>query len=155
MDVLKNKKKHAYDYKRILSSDLSYPIILLFSKKHDALIVDGMHRLAKLYLENGKYIQFYMFDDELMEKFLIDKNADWERVTNTRAYVLYDLFRKHFNVCKCNGNDNEKLASSNSDNKLIHLSFVTDKKNKTTSIESLNSKNNQKKIYKLYIPEGK
>jgi disulfide oxidoreductase YuzD len=149
-DVLKNKKKFAHDYKKILNADLSYPIIIYLSDKYNSPIVDGMHRLAKLYLEKGKRMKCYLFDDALMEKFIVDKNANWDKLLNTRAFVLLEIFRKNFDICTCDKN-NKKLSNDN-----IHgmenakVSLKADQKN-NNSIEVVSA--HKKKSYVLNVPQ--
>lgn len=52
---------------RIIRADLSYPIIVVGN-----YIIDGMHRLSKAIMNNDIDINAYMFDEELLNTFIID-----------------------------------------------------------------------------------
>lgn len=93
-DVINSPMKYQDDYKRILKADLSYPIII----SDQGFIVDGVHRLAKSYLEKREYIKAYIFDDELMKKFIITKKTDdvWERIDQMQVYEIIDLYHERF-----------------------------------------------------------
>ena len=54
----------------INNADLSYPIITTYYKNR-LIIVDGVHRLVKSLLLGKKQIKAYIFNDDLMKKFLI------------------------------------------------------------------------------------
>jgi hypothetical protein len=92
LDVINNPKKYPDEYKKILNANLKYPIIMT----HDLIIVDGMHRLAKTYIKKKKYINVYIFDKELMKKFIVGKNNEWDKVDNMKIYDIIDLYVKRF-----------------------------------------------------------
>jgi hypothetical protein len=97
MDVINNinKTKYESNTKRIQEADLRYPVII--TKKH--VIVDGYHRIAKAYLNNKKYIDVYIFNSELMNKFIISKDLDYVKVQqNTDINEMIELWVKRF--CK-------------------------------------------------------
>jgi hypothetical protein len=98
MDVIKkiDSKKYKKDAELIQRANLEYPIIV--SGKH---IVDGYHRLAKAYLEDKKYINVYIFEAELMNKFILNKDMDFVKVhQHTAIYQIIELWTKRF----CKGN---------------------------------------------------
>ena len=98
MDVIKkiDSKKYKNDAELIKRANLEYPIIV--SGKH---IVDGYHRLSKAYLEDKKYINVYLFDAELMNKFILNKDMDFVKVhQHTAVYQIIELWTKRF--CKEN-----------------------------------------------------
>ena len=105
MDVINNPMLYQDDYKRILYADLSYPIII----SSEGYIVDGVHRLSKVYLEKKEYISAYIFDEKLMKKFIIAKKTPdvWEKIDTMQTYEIVDIYYKRF--CK---NGNSKLSSS-------------------------------------------
>jgi len=90
-DVIDNPKKYKDDYNRILNANLKYPIVIANDN-----IVDGVHRLTKAYLENKKQIKAYIFNGELLEKFLVDKNKNWEKVDKLNTWDFIELFYKKF-----------------------------------------------------------
>jgi len=96
LDVIKNPKKYIDDYAKIHKANLKYPIIVSF----DSNIVDGMHRLTKTYLQKDKYVNAYLFDKPLMQKFIIGKKNEWNKVDKIKIYELIDLFARNFCVDK-------------------------------------------------------
>ena len=97
MDVIEKPhlKKYKDDAERIEKANLAYPVIV--TGKH--IIVDGYHRIAKAYLEKKKYVDVYIFDSELMNKFILDKNMDIHKVhDNTEIHTLLEVWTKRF--CK-------------------------------------------------------
>jgi hypothetical protein len=97
MDVIEHMdmKKYKADVERIKNAKLSYPIML--TGKHT--IVDGYHRLAKAYLEKKKHIHAYIFETELMNKFIINKDMDFVKVhQHTDVNEILELWTKRF--CK-------------------------------------------------------
>jgi hypothetical protein len=97
MDVIEKPhlKKYKEDVERIEKANLAYPVIV--TGKHT--IVDGYHRIAKAYLENKTQVDAYVFDSELMNKFILDKNMDIRKVHNdTEIHTLLELWTKRF--CK-------------------------------------------------------
>lgn len=59
IDVMKYKDKYSIQYERIINADTSYPIDLIDDRKRTGklLILDGLHRLAKLYLEGASTVK--------------------------------------------------------------------------------------------------
>lgn len=92
LKVIKFPRKYADDYRRIIKADLNYPIIL----DPDYNVVDGVHRLSKAYLQNKKYIKTYVFNKNLMRKFIIAKKGQWKKVDNMKFYQLMDLYLDNF-----------------------------------------------------------
>jgi len=97
MDVLEKMdlKKYKHNAERIKGAKLEYPAIV--TGKHT--IVDGYHRIAKAYLEGKKYVDVYVFDVALMNKFILDKDMDFVKVhQHTSVYEVLELWTKRF--CK-------------------------------------------------------
>ena len=93
LDVLKNPKKYKKEIDRINNADLRYPIII-DKHKNNYIIVDGVHRLIKSYLDNKKTIKAYIFPKDILKKFLINKTGDWDKVNKMKIYdfmVIYKL----------------------------------------------------------------
>lgn len=100
-DVLKNRKEEKYknDLQRISGSNLSYPIIIHTSLNGDVdsdIIIDGIHRLSKAKLNKKERIKAYLFDDELMDKFLVDDNLDFDKIDKLEVYQYIALFNRRF-----------------------------------------------------------
>jgi hypothetical protein len=95
LDVINNMnlKKYKEDAEQIQKADLSYPVIVTGKYK----IVDGYHRVAKAYLEGKMYIDVYMFNSDLMNKFIINRDMDFVKVhKHTDVYEILDLWAKRF-----------------------------------------------------------
>lgn len=92
-NVIDDPKKYKEDYKRIMNSNLKYPIIIANNN-----IIDGVHRLTKAYLKNRKYINSYIFDEDLLKNFLINKKLDLNKIDKLNTYDFIELFYKKF--CK-------------------------------------------------------
>ena len=73
---------------RIKKTDIQYPIII--NTNYD--IIDGMHRLVKAYLLEQEYIEAYIFNDDLMDKFMIwkIKGKNWIKT----GEIYYDSLSK-------------------------------------------------------------
>ena len=69
-DVIANPLRYKKEMELINNADLSYPIITTYYKNR-LIIVDGVHRLVKSLLLGKKQIKAYIFNDDLMKKFLI------------------------------------------------------------------------------------
>jgi len=89
-DVLKNPKKYKDNYNRINEANLKYPIIM-DSKGN---IFDGVHRYVKSKLLNKKNIKVYIFDDKLLDKFIINKTGNSHPKLEINEYI--ELFYKKF-----------------------------------------------------------
>ena len=68
-EVLDKPDLYPEDYNKIIKADLRYPIIL--DKDHS--IFDGVHRYVKAVLLNKPYVRAYVFDDDLLDKFVINE----------------------------------------------------------------------------------
>lgn len=90
-DVIDNPKKYKKEYDTILSADLKYPIIV-----NNGIVIDGVHRVAKSYLTDKKYIKCYNFNNRTMKKFMIDETSDWKKVSRLEINVFIQLFYKRF-----------------------------------------------------------
>ena len=88
LDVITHPRKYKNEYKRILKANLSYPIIISL----DGFIIDGVHRLTKAYLHNKKEIKAYIFDKQLMKKFIIAKKGEWGKVDKMK---MYDFIKRY------------------------------------------------------------
>ncbi len=94
-DVLEHMtaKKYAENAERIRHADLSYPIIVT-SK---GVLVDGYHRVAKAYKEGKTTMKAYVFDGNLMKKFILDKDRNFVHVhQEMTVYQILELFYKRF-----------------------------------------------------------
>ena len=89
-DVLQNPKKYKDDYDRINNANLKYPIIMDFKGN----IFDGVHRYIKAKKLNKKTIKVYLFNNELLKNFIIDKNSNYNKKLEINEYI--ELFYKKF-----------------------------------------------------------
>jgi hypothetical protein len=91
MDVLKNPTHYEHDMKKIREAELKYPVIM-----HNGVIVDGMHRLAKAYLQNKTELHAYNFGDTLMKKFLISNSGDYKKLEKFDVHDFIEIFNDRF-----------------------------------------------------------
>ncbi len=89
-DVLKNPNKYRDDYDRINNANLKYPIIM----DTKGNIFDGVHRYIKSKLLGKKIIKVYLFDDKLLNKFIINKTGNYNTKLEINEYI--ELFYKNF-----------------------------------------------------------
>ena len=57
IDVIRNPARYNKEYSRILRSDTRHPIDIMRNMHGKWLMLDGLHRLAKLHIEGEKIIQ--------------------------------------------------------------------------------------------------
>jgi hypothetical protein len=88
ISCIKNKK-YKDEAKRIMNSDLRYPIIV----NSELFIIDGVHRYVKSVLSNKKTVDVYIFDKKLMKKFIIGKRNEKINL-NLNDYI--ELYQKRF-----------------------------------------------------------
>lgn len=87
-DVLRNPKKYKTDHDKIKNADLKYPIIM----DTKGNILDGVHRFIKSKLLNKKSIKVYIFDDDLLKKFIINRDGDYNPQIEIYQYI--ELFNQ-------------------------------------------------------------
>lgn len=93
LDVLHNPKKYKEDYERIMNANLIYPIIITKNN----IVIDGVHRIVKASFLQKKQIKAYVFNNTLLNKFLLDKNKDFKKVDKLSTSDLIILFNRRFN----------------------------------------------------------
>ena len=69
-DVLQNREINNYHHKRILDTDESYPLCVT-SYKGKEIIIDGIHRLAKLKIKKAKSITVEVFGEHAIQSIAI------------------------------------------------------------------------------------
>jgi len=94
MSVILNPLSNPKEHEKIMSADLSYPIII----SSNGTVIDGMHRLSKAYLEKKHYMDAYMFDSKLLHKFIIGTKDEWTKVHSMPVYDFINLYVDKF--CK-------------------------------------------------------
>lgn len=92
MSVITNPESNPMEYKKIMTVDLSYPIIITT----DGIIIDGMHRLSRSFIEKKEHITAYMFDSKLLHKFIIAKKDEWQKVHSMTIYDFINLYTDRF-----------------------------------------------------------
>jgi hypothetical protein len=94
-DVLQHpeRKKYSDNIDRMKKADLSYPIFV--TSNHQ--IIDGYHRVLKAIHKKEKNIKAYVFDGNLMKKFIINKDLDFPAVHQRMGvHELLELYVKRF-----------------------------------------------------------
>jgi disulfide oxidoreductase YuzD len=89
---IKNKK-YREELIRIQHTDMKYPIIV----DSNYNIIDGVHRYVKHILEYKKTIRVYMFDKQLMKKFILGKR---DEPYSFGIHDLIEMFHQRFTMCK-------------------------------------------------------
>lgn len=99
-EIILDKNKSMEHYNRIIKSDLRYPIII--NEKYK--IIDGMHRLAKAFLNNKTNIKAYIINNKIMKKCIIGakkgkewKDSDWNYYESLTKKDIQKLFIDRFN----------------------------------------------------------
>lgn len=100
INVINNKDKYVNHYNRIIKANLDYPIIM----NKNGIIIDGVHRLSKAYLNNNDIINAYIFNNALMEQFIIStktgkkwKESDWDYYESLTIKEIRKLYNSRFN----------------------------------------------------------
>lgn len=83
---------HTHHFEKIKKCDMKYPIIIDQNK----YIVDGMHRLAKAYMNQDKNISTYVFDNALLRKFRIGRVNDIRCAQKMTKHTLERIFYRRF-----------------------------------------------------------
>jgi hypothetical protein len=99
MDVLADPKKYQRDYKNIIKANLKYPIITIRTPLGEHMILDGHHRLAKVFMNKKKTIKAYVFTDEkILNKFKLGKQtkSNWTKIDNLKQSDFDKLYEKRF-----------------------------------------------------------
>jgi hypothetical protein len=94
-DVLDNPKKYEQDFERIKNANLKYPIII-WNRANGHYVVDGIHRIAKAIGLKRKKINAYIFDEVLMNKFLVDRKGNLKRVEDMPMSETISMFHERF-----------------------------------------------------------
>ena len=69
-EVINNPLFNVYHYNRLIDSDLSYPLCLTKYKGRE-IIIDGIHRLAKLKLHNMESVKVKVIDEKQIQNIAI------------------------------------------------------------------------------------
>lgn len=72
IDAPNKNRKFAKHYSKILNADMSYPI-LVYDADEFSVIVDGLHRLSRAYIEKHPTIKVRYVTDKQLEKVLISE----------------------------------------------------------------------------------
>ena len=99
IQVIKNKDISIKDYERIKKADLRYPIMIdsRIDDSHNFNIIDGMHRLSKAYLQKKKYIRAYVFNKDIMKKFIVSKISEgWKYRDSLTKKNIEKIYNERF-----------------------------------------------------------
>ena len=66
-EVINNSEKYSEHYRRIMESDLKYPLDIMFNKGR-WLFLDGLHRLAKAKILNQKKVKVRKINRQFINK---------------------------------------------------------------------------------------
>ena len=95
MQVIQDKNVSIKQYQQIINSDLRYPIMIDGEINR---IIDGFHRLSKAFILKKKYIRAYIFDKNIMEKFIIAKisKKSWNYVNSLTKKDIKKIYNNRF-----------------------------------------------------------
>jgi len=71
LDVIKNPNLSVYHYERIMNADICYPIDFIFYDGSNK-ILDGVHRLSKLYIMNVDTIDIRIHHTSVLSKISLE-----------------------------------------------------------------------------------
>ncbi|MCK5829863.1 MAG: hypothetical protein KAH20_06130 [Methylococcales bacterium] len=70
IEVIKSPDRFPHEYRRILQADTKFPIELL-EYNHKNWILDGVHRLVKMYLKDNKIINIRIHPSDVIPRVKI------------------------------------------------------------------------------------
>ena len=59
-------------------------------------VIDGYHRIAKSIIQKKNKIKAYVFTNEEMKKFIINRTGDYKKVMKMEEHDFITLFYKRF-----------------------------------------------------------
>ncbi|MFA5013845.1 MAG: ParB N-terminal domain-containing protein [Candidatus Paceibacterota bacterium] len=71
-EIIDNPEKYREEYDRVMKTDLSYPIDIMENKGR-WVILDGLHRLMKAYIQGLKKVKVRIIPREKIPEILIEK----------------------------------------------------------------------------------
>jgi disulfide oxidoreductase YuzD len=95
IEVLNNPSIYDLDMEKIKNAEVGYPIIIF-----DGNVVDGMHRLTKLYLQQKSHLKAYVFNEALMKKFLVSAKGDYKKLESLEIHHIIEMFNDRFTIKK-------------------------------------------------------
>jgi len=110
IDTPKKNRKFAKHHTRILNADMDYPI-LIYNTDSSTVVVDGLHRLSRAYMEKHPTIKVRYVTDKQLKKVLIsDDNVDKaaENTIGVTKNPPVSTVRKNKKTRKTGGNPDEK-----------------------------------------------
>lgn len=120
LDIIKKRAKSELHSKRIEDADLSYPIII---NGATSWIIDGMHRLARAYLDKKDYIDVIVLDSDILARSIVGNkskewsDSDWSYYAYLSLDDLYDIYDLRFHqpnvihIAACIGDNEKELLS--------------------------------------------
>lgn len=97
IDVINNPdktKKHQKHYRRILTSDMSYPILLYRDSAGWQVIIDGMHRLSKAYIQKHETIDVKFVTAKQLDKVMLPASPAAPEKKSTKQSINFEYKRK-------------------------------------------------------------
>lgn len=85
---------------RIKVCDTKYPVLIykksVNDKEYNFVLIDGYHRLTKMYIKKNELVPCIFFDNEIMKKFWISKLKDQEKVFKLTRPQIDKIYKKRF-----------------------------------------------------------
>lgn len=92
-DVLFHQELYPEEVKRIDDADVNIPILI----DPHFNIIDGFHRLAKLYEQGSEKVRAITIPWSVMDLTLLRDDGDWKKIDEEiKSYTLIELFVRRF-----------------------------------------------------------
>lgn len=86
-DVVTHPKIHSKHFDRMVSANMTYPMIVW-----KELVIDGNHRLGHAYLNKYETIDVIIFDDDIMDRMCLGQFNDYKEYRQiVHSYGLTEL----------------------------------------------------------------
>lgn len=92
LDVIARPNEYKEDYDRIQNANLRFPIFMTSGGQ----LLDGVHRIAKAAATGRKTLSAYVFDPELLKKFIVNRRADYQKVYDMNMHDFITMYVERF-----------------------------------------------------------